>query len=131
MTTEANLNEMVEKLSGLKVLELAKLKTLLEEKWGVTAAAPVAVAAAGGGGATAAVQAESTEFQVSLTDCPADKKLGVIKVIREVTGLGLKEAMTLVAELPKVIKEKASKAEAEELVKKVEAGGGKAIFKGL
>jgi large subunit ribosomal protein L7/L12 len=127
-----NLEEIVNTLSELKVIELANLKKLLEEKWGVTAAAPVAMAAApqaGGGGAAPA--AEATEFQVMLTEVPADKKIGVIKVIREVTGLGLKEAMDLAAATPKPLKEKAPKAEAEEIVKKIEAAGGKASLKGL
>jgi large subunit ribosomal protein L7/L12 len=125
-----NLNEIVEKLSNLKVIDLAKLKDLLEEAWGVTAAAPAAVMAAPAG-AAAAPAAESTEFNVVLTDCPADKKIGVIKVVREITNLGLKEAMTLVGELPKPLKENAPKAEAEEIVKKIEAAGGKATMKGV
>ncbi len=129
MATE-NLNEIVEKLSNLKVIDLAKLKDLLEEAWGVTAAAPAAVMAAPAG-AAAAPAAESTEFNVVLTDCPADKKIGVIKVVREITNLGLKEAMTLVGELPKPLKENAPKAEAEEIVKKIEAAGGKATMKGV
>lgn len=127
-----NLEEIVETLSNLKVIDLANLKKLLEEKWGVTAAAPVAMAAAApaaGGGAEA--KAESTDFQVILNDCPADKKIGVIKVVREVTGLGLKEAMALVGELPKPLKESAPKAEAEDIVKKIAAAGGKATLKGI
>ena len=128
-----NLEEIVEKLSNLKVVDLAKLKTLLEEKWGVTAAAPVAVAAAapaaGGGGQAAA--AESTEFKVTLTESPADKKIAVMKVVKEVTGLGLKEAKDITDNPPKVLKESCSKVEAEEIVKKIEAAGGKATAKGL
>lgn len=132
MATE-NLNEIVEKLSNLKVIDLAKLKDLLEEAWGVTAAAPAAVmqAPVAGGTTTAPAAAEATEFNVLLTECPADKKIGVIKIVREVTGLGLKEAMTLVGELPKPLKENAPKAEAEEIVKKIEAAGGKASLKGV
>lgn len=131
MATE-NLDAIVETLSNLKVIDLAKLKTLLEEKWGVTAAAPVAaVAAAPAGGGAQEAKAESTEFNVILNDCPADKKIGIIKVVREVTGLGLKEAMALVAELPKPLKENAPKAEAEELVKKINDAGGKASMKGV
>lgn len=122
-----NLDQIVETLSNLKVVDLAKLKTLLEDKWGVKAAAPVAMMAA----PAAEAKAESTEFNVLLTDCPADKKIGVIKVVREVTGLGLKEAMALVGELPKPLKENAAKAEAEEIVKKIEAAGGKASLKGV
>lgn len=129
-TEQQQLEELVEKLSSLKVVDLAKLKGLLEEKWGVKAAAPMAFAAAAAPAAEAA-KTESTDFQVVLTEVPVDKKIGVIKVVREVTGLGLKEAMDLVAALPKPIKESAPKAEAEAIVKKIEAAGGKAILKGL
>jgi large subunit ribosomal protein L7/L12 len=127
------LEEIVESLSNLKVVDLAKLKKMLEEKWGVTAAAPVAIAAApaAGGGAAPAAAAESTEFQVTLAEAPADKKIGVIKAVREITGLGLKEAKDIVEACPKVIKETAPKAEAEEIVKKLEAAGAKATLKGL
>lgn len=131
MATE-NLESIVETLSNLKVVDLAKLKKMLEDTWGVTAAAPAfaAVAApAAAGGDTAA--AESTEFQVVLTEAPADKKIGIIKVVRETTGLGLKEAKDLVEATPKVIKETAPKAEAEEIVKKLTAAGAKASMKGL
>lgn len=126
--------ELVEELSKLTVLEMAELKTALEDKWGVKAAAAVAVAAPGaGGGAAASAQEvqESTEFQVTLTESPADKKIGVIKVIRELTGLGLKEAKDLVEAAPKVIKETAPKAEAEDIKKKLEAAGAKVTLKGL
>lgn len=126
-----NLDEIVETLSNLKVIDLANLKKLLEEKWGVTAAAPVAIAAAPAAGGAGEAKAESTDFQVLLTECPADKKIGVIKVVREVTGLGLKEAMALVGELPKPLKESAPKAEADDIVKKIAAAGGKATLKGL
>jgi len=126
------LEDIVEKLSNLKVVDLAKLKKLLEEKWGVTAAAPAAVAvAAPAGPAAAAPVAESTEFQITLLEVPADKKIGAIKVVREITGLGLKEAKDIVESPPKVIKETAPKAEAEEIVKKLEAAGAKASMKGL
>lgn len=124
--------ELVEVLSGLTVLEMAELKTLLEEKWGVKAAAPMAVAAvapAAGGAAAAAV--ESTEFQVTLSDAPADKKIGIIKVVRELTGLGLKEAKDLVEGAPKELKASAPKAEAEDIKKKIETAGGKVTLKGL
>lgn len=124
------LEEIVETLSNLKVVDLAKLKKLLEEKWDVTAAAPVAVAAAAPA-APAEAAAESTDFQVTLTEAPADKKIGVIKVVREITGLGLKEAKDLVEGAPKVLKESAPKAEAQEIVKKIEAAGAKATLKGL
>jgi large subunit ribosomal protein L7/L12 len=132
--TTANLDEIVEVLSNLKVADLAKLKKLLEEKWDVKAAAPAAMMmapAAVGGGAAAEPAAESTEFQVVLTESPVEKKIGVIKVVREITGLGLKEAKDLVDSPPKVLKETAPKAEAEEIVKKIEAAGAKATMKGL
>ncbi|MFC2049528.1 50S ribosomal protein L7/L12 [Chlamydiota bacterium] len=131
MTTQT-LDEIVETLSNLKVVDLAKLKKMLEDKWGVTAAAPVAMAVAAAPAAAAADAAvESTEFQVTLEAVPADKKIGAIKVVREVTGLGLKEAKDIVEAAPKVIKETAPKAEAEEIVKKIEAAGAKATLKGL
>lgn len=124
--------DLVNALSELTVLEMAELKTLLEEKWGVKAAAPTVMAAApaaGGGAAPAA--AESTDFQVTLTDAPADKKIGIIKVVREITGLGLKEAKELVEAAPKELKPTAPKAEAEDIKKKIEAAGGKVTLKGL
>lgn len=127
----SKLDQLVDELSQLTVLDMSKLKTMLEDKWGVkaaaAAAAPVMMAAAP---AAAAVE-ESTEFQVTLTEAPADKKIGVIKVVREITGLGLKEAKDLVEAAPKVLKETCPKAEAEEILKKVEAAGGKATKKGL
>ncbi len=129
---EQQLEELVDKLSNLKVVDLAKLKTLLEEKWGVKASAPVAMMVGGGGGGGAAAEApkaEATEFHVMLTEVPADKKIGIIKVVREVTGLGLKEAMDLVGALPKALKEGAPKAEAESIVKKIQDAGGKATLK--
>lgn len=126
-------SDLVEALSQLTVLEMAELKTLLEEKWGVKAAAPTVMAAAapaaGGGAAPAA--AESTDFHVTLTDAPADKKIGIIKVVREITGLGLKEAKELVEAAPKELKPTAPKAEAEDIKKKIEAAGGKVALKGL
>lgn len=125
--------DLVNALSELTVLEMAELKTLLEEKWGVKAAAPAVMAAAApaGGGAAAPAAAESTDFQVTLTDAPADKKIGIIKVVREITGLGLKEAKELVEATPKELKASAPKAEAEEIKKKIEAAGGKVTLKGL
>ncbi len=134
MATE-NLEKIVETLSNLKVADLAKLKTLLEDKWDVKAAAPVAIAAgapagAEGGGA-AEPASESTEFQVTLTESPADKKIGAIKAIREVTGLGLKEAKEIAENPPKVLKESASKSEADEIKQKLEAAGAKVAVKGL
>lgn len=121
--------ELVDALSELSVLEMAELKTLLEEKWGVkAAAAAVAVPAAA---AAAPVAAEATDFQVTLTDAPADKKIGIIKVVRELTGLGLKEAKELVEAAPKELKASAPKAEAEDIKKKIETAGGKVALKGL
>lgn len=123
---------LVETLSGLTVMELADLKESLEEKWGVTAAAPaaVAVAAPAGGGEAAAVE-EATDFQVILSEAPADKKIAIIKAVREVTALGLKEAKELVEGAPKPLKESAPKKEAEEIKSKIEAAGGKVELKGL
>lgn len=125
--------QLVEALSQLTVLEMAELKTALEEKWGVkAAAAAVAVAAApSAGGAAPAAVAESTDFQVTLSESPADKKIGVIKVVRELTGLGLKEAKDLVEAAPKVLKETCPKAEAESMKKKLEDAGAKVVLKGL
>ncbi|WP_075882902.1 50S ribosomal protein L7/L12 [Candidatus Protochlamydia sp. W-9] len=122
--------ELVDALSELTVLEMAELKTLLEDKWGVKAAAPVAVAAPAAG-APAAAAVESTDFQVTLTEAPADKKIGIIKVVREITGLGLKEAKDLVEAAPKELKPTAPKAEAEDIKKKIETAGGKVTLKGL
>ncbi|WP_139414510.1 50S ribosomal protein L7/L12 [Chlamydia abortus] len=133
MTTQS-LETLVETLSSLTVLELSALKKLLEEKWDVTAAAPmmaVAAGAAGAGAGAEAAAAESTEFVVTLEEVPADKKIGVLKVVREVTGLALKEAKEMTEGLPKVVKEKTSKSDAEETVKKLQEAGAKASFKGL
>ena len=120
----SKLEQIIEDLSALTVLEAAELATMLEEKWGVSAAAPVAVAAvAGGGDAGGGAAEEQTEFDVILTS-PGDKKINVIKVVREVvSGLGLKEAKELVEAAPKAIKEGVSKEEAEELKKKFEEAG--------
>src|SRR6478735_7881486 len=106
----ADLVKIVEDLSALTVLEAAELSKLLEEKWGVSAAAPVAVAAAAGGGAAAVVEEEKTEFDVILTDAGANK-INVIKEVRAITGLGLKEAKDLVEAAPKAVKEAVSKLE--------------------
>lgn len=120
----ANLAQIVDTLSALTVIEAAELSKMLEEKWGVSAAAPVAVAAAGGAAAGGAPAAEAqTEFNVILASAPADKKIGIIKVVREITGLGLKEAKDLVEAAPKPVKEAVSKDEAEKIKKSlVEAG---------
>ena len=126
----SKIEQIAEDLSGLTVLEAADLAKLLEEKWGVSAAAPVAVAAAaGGGGAAAAPEEEKTEFDVILTDAGAEK-IKVIKAVREVVpALGLKEAKDLVEAAPKPLKEGASKEEAEEIKKKLEAAGAKVELK--
>jgi large subunit ribosomal protein L7/L12 len=128
-----NIEELVEQLSGLTVLEMAELKSALEEKWGVKAAAAQAVVAAApaAGGAGAEAAAEATDFQVTLEEAPADKKIAVIKAVREITSLGLKEAKELVESAPKVLKDSAPKAEAEEIKKKLETAGGKVSLKGL
>lgn len=117
----ANLEKIVEDLSGLTVLEAAELAKMLEEKWGVSAAAPVAVAAAGGGAAAPVVE-EKTEFDVVLTAFGA-QKINVIKEVRAITGLGLKEAKDLVEAVPKAVKEGASKDEAEKIKKQLEGAG--------
>ncbi|WP_339856832.1 50S ribosomal protein L7/L12 [uncultured Nisaea sp.] len=119
----ADLEKLVEELSSLTVLEAADLSKMLEEKWGVSAAAPVAVAAAAGGAdAGAAAAEEKDSFDVVLT-AAGDKKINVIKEVRAITGLGLKEAKDLVEGAPKAVKEGASKDEAEELKKKLEEAG--------
>jgi large subunit ribosomal protein L7/L12 len=122
----ANLEKLVEELSALTVLEAAELSKLLETKWGVSAAAPVAVAAAGGAAAPAAEVKD--EFTVMLT-AAGDKKINVIKVVREITGLGLKEAKDLVEAAPKAVKEGVPKADAEKLKAKIEAEGAKVELK--
>lgn len=124
----ADLEKIVEELSALTVMEAAELSKLLEEKWGVSAAAPVAVAAAAGGGAAAPAEEEKTEFDVILTDA-GDKKINVIKEVRAITGLGLKEAKDLVEGAPKPVKEGVNKDEAEELKKKLEEAGAKVELK--
>ena len=124
----ADLAKIVEDLSSLTVLEAAELSKMLEEKWGVSAAAPVAVAAAGGGAAAAAPVEEKTEFTVVLA-AAGDKKIEVIKEVRAITGLGLKEAKDLVEGAPKTVKEGANKADAEAMKKKLEAVGAKVELK--
>ncbi|NGX42019.1 MAG: 50S ribosomal protein L7/L12 [Chlamydiae bacterium] len=129
----AKIEEIVDQLSKLSVLEMSELKKALEEHWDVTAAAPAAVMAAApaAGGEAQAEAEEATDFQVTLEGFPTDKKIAIIKVVREVTGLGLKEAKELAESAPKVLKESAPKAEAEEIKKKLEDAGGKASLKGL
>jgi len=119
----ADLSKLVDELSSLTVLEAAELSKLLEEKWGVSAAAPVAVAAApAGGGAAAAPAEEQTEFTVILAKA-GDKKINVIKEIRTITGLGLKEAKDLVEGAPKTVKEAVSKDDAAKFKKQLEEQG--------
>jgi len=119
----ADLQKLVDDLSNLTVIEAAELSKLLEEKWGVSAAAPVAVAAVGGGAAApAAVEEEKDSFDVILTGS-GDKKINVIKEVRTITGLGLKEAKDLVEGAPKPVKEGVNKAEAADLKKKLEEAG--------
>jgi large subunit ribosomal protein L7/L12 len=125
----SKLEKIVEDLSSLTVLEAAELAKLLEEKWGVSAAAPVAVAAAGGGAAAAPAAEAQTEFNVILKEA-GDKKINVIKVVREIVpSLGLKEAKDLVEAAPKAVKEGVSKEEAETIKKKLEETGAKVEIK--
>lgn len=121
----ADLAKLVDDLSALTVLEAAELSTMLEEKWGVSAAAPVAAAAVA---APVAAAEEKDEFDVVLTDAGASK-INVIKEVRGITGLGLKEAKDLVEAAPKAVKEACTKAEAEEIQKKLEAAGAKVELK--
>ena len=123
----ADLSKIVDELSKLTVLEAADLAKMLEEKWGVTAAAAVAVAAAPGGGAAAAAE-EKTEFTVMLTTV-GDKKIEVIKEVRALTGLGLKEAKDLVEGAPKAVKEGVNKEEADKIKATLEKVGAKVEFK--
>ena len=120
----ATVEQIAEQLDKLTLLEAAQLSKLLQEKWGVTAAAPVAAGpgAAPGGAAPPAAEEEKTEFDVILT-ASGDKKIQVIKVVRELTGLGLKEAKSVADDAPKPVKEKVSKAEAQEMKKKLEEVG--------
>ncbi|MFM7631464.1 MAG: 50S ribosomal protein L7/L12 [Alphaproteobacteria bacterium] len=122
------LNAIIKDLSALTVLEAAELAKRLEDEWGVSAAAPVAVAAAPAGGGEAAAVEEKTEFDVILASA-GDNKINVIKEVRAITGLGLKEAKDLVEAAPKPIKEAVKKEEAEEIKKKVEAAGAKVEIK--
>lgn len=125
----ADLNKIVEELSGLTVLEVAELVKSLEDKWGVSAAAPVAAVAAAGGAAPAAAVEEKTEFDVILADAGTNK-IAVIKEVRAVVpGLGLAEAKKLVESAPQKLKEGAKKDEAEEIKKKLEAAGAKVEIK--
>jgi large subunit ribosomal protein L7/L12 len=120
--------KLVEEIEKMSVLELSELVKILEDKFGVSAAAPMMMAAAAPGGAEGTVVEEKTEFDVEVTASGASK-INVIKAVREVTGLGLKDAKDLVDAAPKVIKEKAAKAEAEEMKKKLEAAGATVTLK--
>ena len=124
----ADLNKIVEDLSSLTVLEAAELSKLLEEKWGVSAAAPVAVAAAPAAGGGDAAAEEKTEFDIELTESGSNK-IAVIKEVRTITGLGLKEAKDLVEGAPKPLKQGVKKEEAEEMKKSLEAAGAKVTLK--
>ena len=124
----ANLDKIVEDLSALTVLEAAELSKMLEEKWGVSAAAPVAVGGMAAGPGAAAPAEEKTEFNVILS-AAGDKKIEVIKEVRAITGLGLKEAKDLVEGAPKTVKEGVSKEEAEKIKKALEAAGAKVTVK--
>lgn len=129
MATKLSVDDLLEQIGSLTLLEAADLKKKMEEKFGVTAAAPVAFAAAGpaaGGGAAAAE--EKTEFDVVLTSV-GDKKIEVLKLVRELTGLGLKEAKDLVDAAPKPLKEKTKKEEADQMKEKLEAAGAKIEIK--
>jgi len=121
--------EIVNAIGSLSVLEVVELISDLEKKFGVTAAAPVAAVAAAAGAAPAAGVEEQTEFAVTLAEYPADKKVGVIKVIRELTGLGLKEAKDLVEGVPSLVKDAVNKADSEAMKKKLEDAGAKVEIK--
>ena len=131
-TQEANIEKLVDTLSELTVLDLSKLKKALEDKWDVKAAAggPVMMAAAPAAGGEAAEE-EATDFQIILEESPADKKIAVIKIVRAVTGLGLKEAKELVESAPKSIKDSAPKAEADDIKKQLTDVGAKVALKGV
>ena len=123
-------DEILEAISNMTVIQVVELIADMEKKFGVTAAAPVAMVAGGGGAAAPAAAAEEkTEFTVSLKEYPADKKVGVIKVVRELTGLGLKEAKDLVEGVPSVVKEGVNKADSESMKKKLEEAGAKVEIK--
>ena len=124
----ADLNKIVDDLSSLTVLEAAELSKMLEEKWGVSAAAPVAVAAAPAAGGSEAAAEEKTEFDIELSESGSNK-IAVIKEVRTITGLGLKEAKDLVEGAPKPLKQGVKKEEAEEMKKALEAAGAKVSLK--
>ena len=123
-------DEILEAISNMSVMQVVELIADMEKKFGVTAAAPVAMVAGGGGAAAAAAPAEEkTEFTVVLKEYPADKKVGVIKVVRELTGLGLKEAKDLVEGVPGTVKEGVNKADSDNMKKKLEESGAKVEIK--
>jgi large subunit ribosomal protein L7/L12 len=122
-------DEILDAISKMSIVEVVELIADMEKKFGVTAAAPVAVAAGPAAGAAAAPVEEQTEFSVTLKEYPADKKVTVIKVIREITGLGLKEAKDLVEGVPSLVKEAVSKADVEAIKKKLEEAGAKVEVK--
>jgi large subunit ribosomal protein L7/L12 len=122
-------DEILDSISKMSIMEVVELISDMEKKFNVTAAAPVAMAMAAAPGAAAAAVEEQTEFTVSLKEYPADKKVGVIKVVRELTGLGLKEAKDLVEGAPSTVKEGVTKADAEAMKKKIEEAGAKAEIK--
>lgn len=122
VTLDADLEDIFNKIDALSLGKAAQLVKAMEDRWGVSAAAPVAVAAAGGGGDGGGAAEEKTEFNVVLKE-PGGQKINVIKAVREITGLGLKEAKALVDEAPKPVKEGAAKDEAEEIKKKLEEAG--------
>src|SRR5476649_2453087 len=122
-------DEILDAIAKMSLMDVVELIADMEKKFGVTAAAPVAMAAAGGGAAAAAPVEEQTEFMVTLKEYPADKKVTVIKVIREMTGLGLKEAKDLVEGVPSIVKESVAKADSETMKKKLEDAGAKVEIK--
>jgi large subunit ribosomal protein L7/L12 len=122
-------DEILDSISKMTIMEVVELISDMEKKFGVTAAAPVAMVAAGGGAAAAAPAEEKTEFTVVLKEYPADKKVTVIKVVRELTGLGLKEAKDLVEAVPGTVKDAVPKADAETMKKKLEDAGAKVEIK--
>lgn len=123
--------QLVNALSELSVLEMSELKKALEEKWGVKAAAAAVMAAPAAGGAAPAAAAEATDYEVILQEAPKDKAIAIIKAVRELTGLGLKEAKDLVDGAPKQIFATKPKADAEKAKKEIETAGGKVTLKGL
>jgi large subunit ribosomal protein L7/L12 len=126
----ASKDEILDAIAKMSLMDVVELIADMEKKFGVTAAAPVAVAAGGGGGAAAAAPAEEkTEFSVTLKEYPADKKVTVIKVVRELTGLGLKEAKDLVEGVPALVKDAVNKADSETMKKKLEEAGAKVEIK--